>query len=359
MLVCIHEDRVEHIPGVKLAILSLLKHCPTLPVLVSFPLAPAAFRVWVDSLSKVKLLDEAHLAGLGWNIKPMLLLRCLEEGYSDVLWMDADIIVNRDFRQRFSTLDDKTLLVAPEYYWGPEQGGNQRAVTWGLKPGRKLPATVNTGIVRATTHHIELLKAWQKLLKHPAYIEAQSQPTEARPLAMVSDQEVLTALLGSEDFSHMPVEFLERGVEIAQCHGAAGYTPVERLNSLFLNSPMFIHAMGGKPWNKALYLAMAEQGDRLCRNRLRTYYDSLHLELSPYVAVACQYREQLGEETDWMNIESIPAKFWSTLFLGHPVLQELPLSLLEASVRRLRRILGGDRNKYQSSIYVESSPLKS
>lgn len=356
MLVCIHEDRVEHILGVKLAIVSLLKHCPNFSILVSFPYAPVSFRVWINSLPQVKLLDAPRLAKLGWNIKPTLLLHCLKEN-AHVLWMDADIIVNRDFRQRFSTLDNKTLVVAPEYYWGPEQGGNHRARVWGLKLGRKLSATVNTGIVRATPDHLDLLTAWQTLLKHPAYIEAQNQPTEKRPLAMVGDQEVLSALLGSENFSHIPIDFLQRGTEIAQCLGAAGYTPVERLSSTVGNSPMFIHAMGGKPWRRTFYLAMAQTEKRSLRSRWRTYYDSLHLELSPYITVARQYQNQLDEVTDWMKIDSIPARFLAILFLGNPYLQELPLSLLEATIRRLRRILGGDRHKYQSDIYLKSSPL--
>lgn len=358
MIVCIHEDRIEHITGVKLAILSLSKHCPKTPLLVSFPNAPDTFRVWINSQPYVQFLDEPKLADLGWNIKPVLLLHCLEMGYSDVLWLDADIIVNQDFRQRFSSLDDKILLVAPEYYWGPEQGGSSRTLTWGLRVGRSLSATVNTGIVRVTPYHIDLLKAWQLLLNHSAYISAQKKPTESRPLAMLGDQEVLTALLGSEEFSYIPIEFLERGNGIAQCLGSAGYTPAERFQSLFSHLPIFVHAMGGKPWRRTFYVAIAQKESWSNRNRLRAYYDSLHLQLSPYLALACQYREQLGEDTDWINIESIPARCLSTLFWGHPTLQELPLSVLESAARRFRRIMGGDRNKFQSDICLESSPFE-
>lgn len=357
MIVCIHEDRLEYLVGLKLTLLSIINCCQSLPIIVSSPNSPVTFRSWVKALPNVQLLEEPTLKGLGWNVKPTLLLYCLEQGYSDVIWIDSDIIIGRDFRQRFSKIGYKTLVVAPEYYWGPRQGGNHRAIAWGLKPGKNLPATVNTGIVKVTSHHIELLKAWQILLKHPVYIEAQRQPTENRPLAMVSDQEVLTALLGSEDFSHIPIDFLERGVEIAQCFKAAGYTPVERLKSIWSGSPMFIHAMGGKPWRRAFYLAIAQTQNKSLGDRLRTNYDSLHLELSPYMTVARQYQNQLDEATDWIKTDSVLARFLAMLFLGHPCLQELPLSLLEAAARRLRRMLNSDRHKYQSNICLKSSTL--
>lgn len=358
MIICIHEDRYEHIPGVKLAILSLLRHCPTLSMIVSFPHAPVPFRTWVESLSNVDLLDDPKLAGLGWNIKPVLLLRCLEEGHTDVVWIDADIIVNQDFRSRFSTFDEKTLVVAPEYYWGPQQGGNHRATTWGLKPGRSLSATANTGIVRVTPHHIELLQAWKYLLNHPAYITAQRQPAGDRPLAMIGDQEVLTALLGSEEFSAVPLEILQRGTDIAQCAGAAGYTPAERLKALFHTPPLFIHAIGGKPWMRSHYLAGAWKPEQPLRERLRASYEYLHLELSPYVAAARHYQDKMGEAADWMNIHSIPGQFLHKVCLGNPALQGLPLACVEASARRLRYVMGGDRYRFKSTFRLESSPFK-
>ncbi|MCU0534007.1 MAG: hypothetical protein MUD14_08930 [Hydrococcus sp. Prado102] len=358
MIVCIHEDRVEYLVGLKLTLLSLIHHCPGLPVFVSYPHSSASFRSWAKTLPNVYLLDAPELSGLGWNVKPTLLLYCLEKGYSNAIWIDADIIVNRDFRQHFAKLDDKTLVVAQEYYWAPEQGGNHRAVTWGLKPARNLSASVNSGVVRVTPYHTEILKAWQVLLNHPAYQLAQSQPTSNRPLAMLSDQEVLTALLGAEEFACVPLEMLKRGRDIVQCFKMSGYTPAERINSLFQAPPFFIHAMGGKPFTRSASPRALWQEARSFRQRLQTYYDYVHQELTPYTTIARQYQDRLDEETSWMNIKSLPAKFLSTLFLRHPTLQELPLSLLEAGARRLRRMLGGDRNKYRSSIYLESSPLQ-
>ncbi len=357
MIVCIHEDRIDHIPGVKLAILSLRHHCPTLPILASFPHAPATLRNWIEPLPNVQLLDDPELAGKGWNIKPVLLLRALAAGYADALWMDADVIVNRDLRSRFSQFSPETLVVAPEYYWGPQQGGNHRAVTWGLKPGRSLPATANTGIVRATSHHVELLKAWQFLLNHPAYRMAQSQPAGDRPLAMIGDQEVLTALLGSEDFAAVPLEILQRGVDIAQCAGAAGYTPAERLQSCWHAPPLLIHAIGGKPWLRSRYLAGAFTAGKPLKERLRASYEYLYLELSPYVATAQPYQKQMGEDTSWMNPQSLPGHLLRTLSWGNPALQGLPMALVEATARRWRYVTGGDRDRFKSTFRLETSPF--
>jgi hypothetical protein len=287
------------------------------------------------------------------------MLHCLQEGYSGVLWVDTDVIITRDFHQRFLNLDNKTLVVGSEPYWGPQQGGNHRAVTWGLKPGRSLPATANTGIICATSHHVDLLKAWQLLLNPPAYTEVQGQPASDQPLAMVSDQEVLTALLGSEKFSYIPIEMLKRGSDIARCCRAASYTPTERVKSLFEDAPLFIHAMGGKPWRRSYYLAEALESGKPILERLRASYEHLYLELSPYVVAARQYQERIDEEATWMEIRSIPAQILRTLSLKHPALQGLPLALAEAGVRRFRHLIKGDHLRFKSRSHLESSPFDS
>lgn len=357
MIICVHEDRAEHLVGVKLTVMSLLHHCPEVSVLVSSPGASSEFRAWIETLPNAKFLDDSALSGLGWNIKPTLLLRCLEEGHSEVVWVDADIIINGDLQSRFSKFDEETFVIAEEYYWGPQQGGTHRAVIWGLKPGRNLAASANTGVIRVTPHHTELLKAWKFLLNHPAYIAAQRQPAGDRSLAMISDQEVLTALLGSENFSHISVDMLKRGVDIAQCFGAAGYTPAERVQALFHAPPIFIHAIGGKPWMRSHYLALASGSSFL--ERLRAAYEYLYLELSPYVATSRQYQDRIGEEASWMDVHSFPGHLLRTAFLGNPALQGLPMALVEAIARRLRHVTGGDRYRFKSNFCLESSPFDS
>ena len=358
MIVCVHEDRAEYLVGLKLTVLSLVRYCPDLPILISCPRPPDSFRQWAGTLPNVQLLTDPNLAGLSWNVKPTILLRCLNEGHRDVIWIDADILINRDFRPRLAHLDDQTLVVTQEVYWGQEQGGSHRTVAWGLQPSRTLPATVNTGIVRVTPHHVELLKAWRTMLGHPAYRQAQIQPYYERPLHMLTDQEVLTALLGATEFSHIPVEMLERGVDIAQCFGPAGYTPTERLHNISQGLPAFIHSMGRKPWERAPSpSSIWSSGEPLLR-RLRKYYDYIHLELSPYTSIAHEYREQLGEEATWLEVKSTPARLLATLSAGHPTLQGFPLALFDAGVRHARRLLRIGRYRFDTSFNLESSPLE-
>ncbi len=343
MIVCVHEDRTDNLIGVKLAVLSLARHCPDLPVIISCPQPPASFRRWVEALPNAQLIVDPKLAGLSWNVKPTILLHCLDDGHRDVVWIDTDILVNQDFRQRLSHLGDETLVVTQECYWGLLQGGTYRTVAWGLKPGRTLPTTLNTGIVRVTPQHTELLNAWRTMLGHPAYIRAQRLPYGERPLYMFGDQDVLTALLGSAEFSHVPVEMLKRGTDIAQCYGPSGYSPVDRVRSLRQGLPTFVHSMRHKPWQRALSPAAVWSSKGSLLKRLYTYYNYLDLELSPYTSIAREYREQIGEEATWMDMKSTPARLFAALAAGHPTLQEFPLALFDAGVRHTLRLLGVGR----------------
>jgi hypothetical protein len=359
MIVCVHEDRADNLIGLKLTVLSLARHCPNLPVIISCPHPPESFRHWLKALPNAQLVADPELAGLGWNVKPTILLRFLNEGYPNIIWIDTDILVTKDFRQRLSHLSDETLVVTQEVYWGQLQGGTYRTVAWGLKPGRTLPTTVNTGIVRVTPQHTELLKVWRTMLNHPAYMRTMSMPYYERPLHMLGDQEAFTALLGSTDFSHVPVELLERGVDIAQCFGPAGYTPTERLHNLRKGLPAFVHSQGGKPWKRAPSPTAVWSSEGSLLKHLRTYYDYLHLELSPYTSIAREYREQLGEEVTWMDMKSTPARLLATLSAGHPILQGFPLALFDAGARHTRRRLGIGRYHLESSFNLESSPIDS
>jgi hypothetical protein len=355
MIICVYEDRLDHLTGVKLTALSLARHCPNLPFIIFCPQPPASFCRWIEDLPNAKLVADHNLAGRGWNVKPTILLRCLEEGYPEVVWIDSDIIVNRDFRQRLSHVCDDTLVVTQDVYWGQHQGTTYRTIAWGLKPGRTLPTTVNTGVVRVTPRHTELLKAWQTMLNHPSYLHAQRLPSHARPLHMLGDQEVFTALLDSVEFAHVPVEMLERGTDIAQCSRPAGYTPTERLRSLGQGLPAFLHSMGYKPWGKPQSPVEVWNSEEPLLRRLHQYYNYVHMELSPYTSIAREYREELGEEANWMNVNSVPAKLFAALFAGHPTLQGLPLALFDSGVYRVLRLLHMDR-RFPLSFSLESSP---
>lgn len=339
MIVCVHEDRANYITGLKLTVLSLVRHCPNLPVIISYPHPSASFREWVETLPNIQLIADPDLAGLGWNVKPSVLLRCLDEGHPEVIWIDSDILVTRDFRQRLSHLDDETLVVTQNSYWDLTPSGTYATVAWGLKPGRSLPITVNTGIVRVTLQHTELLKTWQTMLSDQAYIDAQQKPWYERPRHLVGDQDVLTAILGATEFSHIPIKMLERGIDIAQCIGPSDYTPTERLRNL-QSLPTFVHGMGYKPWLRPMSPELIWSSEASLPKRLRQYYDYVHVELSPYISIAHEYQEQLGEEASWMDAKSAVARLLVALFAGHPTLQEFPLALFEASIRHTRTLAG-------------------
>jgi len=359
-IVCVHEDRVECLVGVKLTVLSLIDWCPDLPVIISCPRPPASFRNWAAALANVQVVSYPEFAGRCWNVKPAVLLRLLEEGYREVMWIDSDIIVTRNFRERMPNIDDKTLVVTQECYWEEQYLGSYRTIAWGLKPDRVLPALVNTGIVRVTPQHTRLLNAWKSMLDHPAYLQAQQLPDDKRPRHMYSDQEALTALLNSTEFSYVPVRMLKRGRDIAQCIRASGYTPLERLRSLRSGLPALIHSMYlPKPWNRGSSSAAIWRTREPLVTCLRRYFFNLYLELSPYLSIARKYRTQIGEDATWMDMKSSPAKLFAILFAHHPALQGFPLALLESGLRRVSRLFKRESDPLHSDFTLANSPFHS
>lgn len=363
-IICIHEDRLTHLVGVKLAVVSLLKHCATLPIVVSCPTPPAAFCNWVDSLgSRVSLVSYADLQDLSWNIKPTVLLRLLEAGYSQVIWVDSDIIANGDGLSSLLNYSLDTVVVAQEpywqeMYWGDRQGVGLRTLAWGLTPKRTLPSVINTGIVRVSDRHIQLLQAWQTMLAHPVYLRVQTLPWYERPLHMVGDQDALTALMGATEFAHIPLVVLQSGVDIAQCFDSTGFTPTERLKSLSTGLPPLIHAMGQKPWTKpAVPPALWGTQEPLLQS-LRKYHDYLVLDLSPYRSVAHPYCNVLEDEMEWVKIKSAPGKLIAALIGENPAIQGLPLALVDAMIRHIRRYLRTATPSTNLEFYLKESPLK-
>ncbi len=357
-VVCIHDDRPRSIVGIKLAVLSLRTHCPGLPIVISFPDPPAAFCTWVESLTDVKIVSYPDLKKLGWNVKPILLLRLLEAGHDQVIWMDSDIIANGDALTPLLNYSHDTLVATQETYWAQENGGSFRTIAWGLTPGRNLPCTVNTGVMRVTHDHIPLLQAWQTMSNHPAFVHAQSLPWYERPLHMVGGQDVLTALLGSTEFPDLPIVLLKRGVDIAQCFDSAGFTATERFQSLSKGLPPLIHAMGFKPWQKMPQPPPLQDPQQSRLRSLRDYYSYLALELSPYIPIARHYREALDEDTTWMETKTPWGQLMEKVVASHPILQGLPLSLVESVIRRIRQQLNVKKYSIRPDLHLKESPLK-
>ena len=229
LIVCISEDRKGFQPSIELLILSISEYSPTLKIYLIFPHATREFLSWLSGHPQVTLRTTPLPKAYGFNVKPQATLHLLDEGYEDVLWIDSDIIVTHDLKS-LATVDPQSLVLTEEALWTPYgDPDGLRARMWGFKVGRVLPFALNTGVIRVTRRHYPLMMRWRELLELEEYRSAQSRDWRSRPLNMVGDQDVLTALLASEEFAQVPLHILLRGKDIVQYFGPYGYTLRERL----------------------------------------------------------------------------------------------------------------------------------
>lgn len=357
MIVCLHEDRDAELVGVKLCISSIVRHSPGLPIVLSCPNAPPELRRWVREQPNVDLIMDDGLA-IANAVKPTLLLRLLEQGHEEVLWIDSDIIVSRDFRERFSQLPPETLVVAEDEYWMHQHAPSDRSAAWGLRPARTLPTIANSCVIRATPHHVPLLRAWEILLRHPAYLDARRLPPRERPHHFSGDQALLTALLCSENFCDVPIEMLRRAIDIAQCDGAPGYRPSERLRTLRHGLPAFVHSCTSRPWQRARTPRDVLRSGGSLIDRALAYETFLHLELSPYTVLARDYRDVLGDDSWWLECTSRFTRACRRLSRGDAVFQEFPLAVLASFRKRVTlRLLRRRFNRLRASSRLEFAPI--
>ncbi|WP_432544289.1 nucleotide-diphospho-sugar transferase [Kineococcus sp. SYSU DK002] len=347
-MIVIAEDRASHRVGVQIAVASIARHCPGADVVLHCPWADERFEEWARDRGVSTLHRSGVPRGAGWNVKPSLLLQHLRAGHDEVVWVDADVLTHRDWRPLLAGVGEDVLVATEETYWGQAQGGTHRTRAWGLEVGRSMPRTVNTGLVRVTSAHVELLEAWAAMLQEPTYREAQQQDWTRRPLHLLGDQEVLTALLGSAQFAAVPLRLLRQGVEIAQCYGPAGFTPRDRLTAALpgRSVPPLVHAMGVKPWERR-----ARSG---ALGKLRSRYEEMHSLTSPYAVLAAAYRDELLADTSWMP----------RLPLGRggeraASLAELPLATVDHAVRAARRVLGIGRYEIATDLRDVGAPSPS
>jgi hypothetical protein len=312
--------------GVKLTVLSLASHWPGLEVAVHAPGAPVGFHEWLSRRQNV-FAGEAVLHDTGWNVKPALLLHHLGAGRSPVIWIDSDIVLMGDLAARLAIEPLNALVGTEDLWWARAQGRADRTEAWGFAPGRILPRTFNTGLVRATSTHVPVLEAWYDLLQTEHYRRAQESPWADRPLHLVGDQEVLTALLGASEWAHVDVRLLRRGLDIAQCYSPASFAPTERVRlAVRRRTPVLVHAMGQKPW-----ASPAGPPPRSRSGRFWAWVDDSHRYLTPYTWVANSLAEGLGEE-DLAWLKPRPGAAWLSAAANHdPVLQELPLSVVDTA----------------------------
>lgn len=328
----VYEDRPGQLVGVKLLVLSAAEHTPALHLSVICPAAPAAFAAWVAAQPNAELVDVPIGGATGWNVKPAVLLDRLSGGAASVVWLDSDLILARDVTRMLTRLPG-ALLATEDWWYARGHDSAVRTQGWDMPVGRVLRRPVNTAVLRAEPGHRELLVDWARLTSDPRYLRAQSRPHSERPLHLMGDQEVLGALLGSRRWSGTDLEVLRRGTDIAQCFGAAGFSPAERVRVRFSEGvPGFVHAMGTKPW-----LTNADG-----RPPPGT-------ALSPYAALAARYASTVGESMPWVSDAGWLTRIADRLTGGDPVLRQLGPAVVEAGIWSARRAGGRIRRRLSTT----------
>ncbi len=148
---------------------------------------------------------------------------------------------------------------------------------------------------------------------------------------MLSDQDVLTALLASDEFTDVPLKILRRGSDIIQYYGLVGFTVSERIVNLARGAPMFVHAQGLKPWSPDNWNIHADN--------LMAYMEAVYRDLSPYSLIASHYRGNLSGDTSWMRPHF--ALSWALRKVGfsYPPLVGLPIAIVADVLRLLKGII--------------------
>lgn len=262
--VCLYEDRKDCFPGVKLLILSARNHEPSWFFHGVFRNLERLDREWLVSQPNLILREDLTCQDGGWNVKPALLIKLLEEGFDQVMWCDSDIILSGPVSSLLERSGAGRMVATEEYSWGRLKGSESRMRGWGFVSGRILKGTVNSCFMRFELSHLPLLHAWADCLARDDYRQTQQLPWNQRPHYFISDQDALTALLASKEFANLELQLLRNGRDIAQCFEEDGYTAIDRLrNSMMGRIPPLIHAQGGKPWqggNRAIFQQLSAYG---------------------------------------------------------------------------------------------------
>jgi hypothetical protein len=292
---------------------------------LTVPDAPAKVREWAASRPEVELSTE-RLPGLsGWNIKPSLLLKELDAGCKEALWLDSDMIVSQPISKVLQRYPREALILAEEWTDAPPLA---IAEGWGLKSKRPI-SVVNNCFVRVTQAHRQMMERWIAMLHDPRYRAAQALPYDKRPKHFLHDGWPLIALLECEEFAGVEYDYIRRNGEIAQCAGSSGYRPMHRMMDVFRGLPALIHALGRKPWEEPT----AEGGAQRLLLDLAT-------DVSPYVLASQKVARKLGMNPSWTEARTLPGKVLRGVTNGHPGMAGLPLAVLHSVEMRVKKMRG-------------------
>jgi hypothetical protein len=312
MLVCLYEDRPYQVAGLKILLLSLDRYAASWPIRLRFPGVSSEFRQWLSRFSQLTLVEERLALSGSYNVKPSVLLDGLATGAEGCLWLDTDVLVNGSLD--FLAEEAAETVIVTQDPWEYVDGSTHRCASWGLSAGRFLPGPLNSAVVRVTQQHKPLLEAWQAVLSMESYLAEQTKPIPMRNRHILGDQDAISALLASVEFADLPVRRLLHASEILQHHGAGAYCLSQRWENLTQGLPPLIHAMGSvKPWKMHSHPSL--------RGQPRDYYERVYLELSPYVHLARQYRQQLHEPAEWLDVQTVAGRLGSMVAFNRPTLK--------------------------------------
>jgi hypothetical protein len=281
---------------------------------LTVPDAPEPVRAWAARRPEVILTSGRPQGVSGWDVKPWLLLQELSEGAPEALWLDTDMIVTRPVSQLVRQFPDDVLIVAEEWI---QKGVIPVTHFWDMPSATQLPP-VNSCFVRATQAHRTLLERWLRMTQDARYRAAQALPFDSRPFHLASDQVLLTALLGSEEFGRTPVASIRVGRDIAQCAGSSSYRPVHRVLDVFRGLPAIIHCLGRTPW------ASGNKGGT------GHYLTDLADDVSPYSLAARRVAKEIGAVPQWIEPRTLPGALLRILAAYHPAIAGLPLAIPHA-----------------------------
>lgn len=320
MIACTYEDRASDFVGLKILTLSLKKYCPDVPLHIFCPNPSDELINWLGGQPSATLRN-LRLVGRGWNVKPEILGLLLAEGFEEVVWLDSDIVITKDWRPLVCNWPPATLVATQNHPWESLSTPRKKTLAWNLPLGRVPRSNVNSAVTRVTSSHKELMASWATLLANNLYLEAQK--TWPRPDHLVGDQDVLTALLGSAGWEQIEVHLIKQGRDIAHCFLADGYTAGDRLKNAFFGGPAFVHAQGPKPWRSDLTPLL---------KRI--------LDVSSFSLAAAKYGPALGEDYSWMQARTVRGNLLRRLFRGDPHLTGFAMAFRNQFKRVGLRTLG-------------------
>lgn len=319
------EDRAGAEPGIRLAIASLNQHCPNVSVMVFRPNPSESFCRWLEKYPQVRLSADPLPNAWDWNCKPQALLRVLDSGYEEAFWLDSDMLVARSPLPVLQVMNPLTVGIAEEIATAPSFPSDVKTRGWDLPVGNVFREHFSSALVRVTGCHRPLLNRWMELLSDPRYTGCQPDNNNLKPPHLDTDQELLTALLGASEFSHLGVYLFRNGEGLVHGGGALAHSLSARFRGLRRLKPYFYHAPGSKPW-VTLPPKAGHVGRFWVLRRLLQ-------EVSPYVAEAKRYEREIDVPCPWMHWRTPVGTILNLLSLGHPSLRGLPVTMVAALLK--------------------------